>query len=265
MLSLKDLKATEVVHLNQDHLIGLMRFWDEFTNTFHFIEEAHCLRIKSSLPHPLFNHVIKTNFPFDKQKSISTVIQDYKELQVPFLWRVWEHDTPQDREQFLLINGAQQMESIALMAIDLESFHPMSEPILDLKVRAVRNIEKANDFSNCYSAIFDIPKKLTPSITEIIIKQDQNIESYVGYFQDTPVSIGTIFYFNGVAGIYNVGTLKEYQGKGIGGEMMTTMLLKAKLDDLKTAILQGPADGIGIYEKLGFQFCGEMKQFLFLK
>lgn len=263
MISLKELKASEVVHVTQDNMAELIRFWSETTNSFHFIEDETCFRMKSSLPHPLFNNILKTNLRSEVQNHIRTIIHDYNENQVPFIWRVWDHDNPKNLDSLLRENGAYQIPGTALMAIDLESYHPMSEPLPELKIRTVRNQKHSIDFSECSSAVFDIPKLVSTTISEIIGKQDQNIDSYIGYIEDTPVSTGTIFYSNGVAGIYNVATLPDFQGKGIGVEMMTTMLLKAKLDDIKTTLLHATPAGIRLYEKLGFQTFGEMRQYLF--
>ena len=263
MLSLQDLQATEVVHITQDNMADLMRFWSEVTKSFHLVEDDQCFRIKSSFPHPLFNNIIKSNFTTDIENHLNTIISNYNENQVPFLWRVWNQDVPRNLGSLLLEKGAVQISDCALMAIDLETYHPMSEPLQVLKIKTIRNPQHAFDFSKCCTSVFKIPIPLSKTISEIIGKQDQNIESFVGYIEGTPVATGTIFYSNGVAGIYNVATLPIFQGKGIGVEMMTTMLLKAKLDDIKTTILHAPAAGISLYEKLGFQNFGEMKQYLF--
>jgi ribosomal protein S18 acetylase RimI-like enzyme len=263
MLSLQDLKATEVVHVTQDNMVDLMRFWSEVTKSFHLLEDDQCCRIKSSFPHPLFNNIIKSNFSTDIENHLNTIINNYNQNQVPFLWRVWNQDIPEELGSLLLEKGAVQISDCALMAIDLETYHPMSEPLPDLKIKTIRTSQHALDFSACCSSVFKFPILLSKTISEIIRKQDQNIESFVGYIEGTPVATGTIFYSNGVAGIYNVTTLPAFHGRGIGVEMMTTMLLKAKLDDIKTTILHATSAGIRLFEKLGFQNFGEMKQYLF--
>jgi ribosomal protein S18 acetylase RimI-like enzyme len=263
MLSLQDLKATEVVHVTQDNMADLMRFWSEVTNSFCLLEDDQCFRIKSSFPHPLLNTIIKSNFSTDIENHLNTTIKEYHQNQVPFLWRVWNQDIPKNLGGLLLEKGAVQISANALMAIDLETYHPMSEPLPDLKIKAVRTAQHALDFSACCSSVFKFPILLSKTIFEVIRKQDQNIESFVGYIEATPVATGTIFYSNGVAGIYNVTTLPAFQGRGIGVEMMTTMLLKAKLDEIKTTILHSTPFGLRLFERLGFQHFGEMKQYLF--
>jgi GNAT superfamily N-acetyltransferase len=261
MLSLKDLRPAEVGLVSQENMTELIRFWNGMTDAFDLIEDDGFTRLKSSFPYPLFNSILKTKL--QESENISQIIRDYQNNHTPFAWHIWEHDHSKIGS-ILLENGAKPIESTALLAIDLESYHPLSEPLTELKIRAVRTKIHSVDFSKCLSAIFNFPKPLVMPLSNLIRKQDQNIESYVGYMDDTPVATGTVFYSNGAAGIYNVGTLPEFQGKGIGVEMMTTLLLKAKLDDMKTAILHSTPAGQRIYEKLGFQNFGKIKRLVFV-
>ncbi|MDR6999273.1 putative N-acetyltransferase YhbS [Neobacillus niacini] len=57
--------------------------------------------------------------------------------------------------------------------------------------------------------------------------------------------------------------MPDLQGKGIGMEIMTASLLRAKLEGYQTAILHATPAGLRLYEKLGFIKYGEMRQYLF--
>lgn len=205
----------EVVQLTQENMVSLMCRWNDFTDGVHVISGDNCFRTQSTVPHPLFNNILKTNFEDDKQNLVRALIQDYQNLNLPFLWRVWDTDTPEDIGRTLLENGAEKIQSATLMAIDLETFHPLSDILPGLTIRPVRNKRDASNFTKCSLAAFEIPELLSDLITEIIEKQDRNLENFVGYMNGQPVSTSTIFYGNGVAGIYNVGTLPEFQGTGL--------------------------------------------------
>jgi ribosomal protein S18 acetylase RimI-like enzyme len=130
-------------------------------------------------------------------------------------------------------------------------------------VQTLINGADARKFAECTCTTFGIPDELKVPVTEIIAMQDQNIENYIGYIGNTAVGTATRFYSNGIAGIYNVATLPKFQGKGIGLEIMTSLLLDAKQDGYQTVILHATPAGIRLYEKLGFQAYGEMKQYFF--
>jgi ribosomal protein S18 acetylase RimI-like enzyme len=58
---------------------------------------------------------------------------------------------------------------------------------------------------------------------------------------------------NETIGIYGLATLKTARGKGIGSALMSYSLQRARELGYKQAVLQASADGIRIYERLGFE------------
>jgi GNAT superfamily N-acetyltransferase len=54
------------------------------------------------------------------------------------------------------------------------------------------------------------------------------------------------------AGIFNLSTLQEYRGKGIGTALISYALHEAKKQGYIYAALQASEEGLRIYERLGF-------------
>lgn len=262
--SLEDLTVPEVIKLTQDNMIGLMHTWGGLSDALQVIEDENCFRIKSPLKHPLFNNILKTNVVQDVHRFVDSIVNDYKSQQIPFLWRIWDHDEPVEIGSVLLENGAQQIPGTILMAINLDTFQPLTPPLPELTIQTIGMKRDAVNFSQCACTSFGIPKQFLEPIGELIHKEDPNIVNFVGYVDDTVVSTATLYYRNGIAGIYNVATLLDFQGKGIGMDIMTALLLKAKLDGYHTAILHATPAGLRLYEKLGFSKYGEMKEYLFV-
>ncbi|MGG1400325.1 GNAT family N-acetyltransferase [Bacillus salipaludis] len=262
--SLNNLTVPEVIKATQDNMIGLMHTWSELSDELQVIEDESSFRIKSTLKHPLFNTILKTRVDRDVHAFVESIVNEYKSQQTPFLWRIWDHDTPVEIGSVLLENGAQQVPGTILMAINLDSFQPLTQPLPELTIQTIGMKRDAVNFSQCACTSFGIHKQFLEPIGELIYKEDPNIVNFVGYVDDTVVSTATLFYHNGIAGIYNVATLPDFQGKGTGMEIMTALLLKAKLDGYHTAILHATPAGLRLYEKLGFIKYGEMKGYLFI-
>jgi len=68
----------------------------------------------------------------------------------------------------------------------------------------------------------------------------------------------------GVAGIYNVGTVPEARGKGIGAAITLAPLLEARSRGYKIAILHASELGYSVYRRLGFQDYCQMNIYVWM-
>jgi len=68
-----------------------------------------------------------------------------------------------------------------------------------------------------------------------------------------PVAIASVIYEAGVAGIYHIATLPEYQGQGIATALMSKLLLDAKQRGYQYSILHSSKRGKKLYENLGYR------------
>ena len=80
---------------------------------------------------------------------------------------------------------------------------------------------------------------------------------YVGIDNGKPVAIGSIFVNRDSAGIFNVITSEDCQGRGVGTAIMRHLLEQAKALGAKHVTLSASSDsGFRIYERLGFKVHG---------
>ena len=106
--------------------------------------------------------------------------------------------------------------------------------------------------------IIDIQSVLEPYVKEgIILKRDDdevatNIRSYtVVYDNKKPVGVGALHIFSPFLGeIRSLAVDKDYQGKGIGKLLVSTLLEEAKTLGLKEVLVLTYKKGF--FEKLGF-------------
>lgn len=79
-------------------------------------------------------------------------------------------------------------------------------------------------------------------------------------YNGVPVGIGSCYYNNQYAGIYNLAVIPDYQGRGIGSFLISALAKHIDLQGCKTIFLQAEITSKSFYEKLGFthSFTGQI-------
>jgi predicted acetyltransferase len=76
------------------------------------------------------------------------------------------------------------------------------------------------------------------------------------------VATATLVPSTGVAGIYNVATLPEARGQGIGAAMTATVLRAGRDLGCHTAILIASELGEPVYRRVGFEECCRVGEYV---
>lgn len=85
---------------------------------------------------------------------------------------------------------------------------------------------------------------------------------FVGYSEETPVTIGILFKQGETAGIFSLLTEESSRGQGFGTEMMRYLMSFAKKSGVTHVTLSASSDsGYRIYEHLGFKRLGQFECF----
>jgi ribosomal protein S18 acetylase RimI-like enzyme len=77
--------------------------------------------------------------------------------------------------------------------------------------------------------------------------------NYLAIFNEDPVAISSVLYYRGIAGIFNVATIPDYRGKGIGTAITLAPLMDAKKKGYEIAWLESSEMGKNLYKRIGFQ------------
>jgi predicted GNAT family acetyltransferase len=86
----------------------------------------------------------------------------------------------------------------------------------------------------------------------------ENLHHYLGYQDGKPVATSTVFYADGVIGLYCVATTQEIRGKGKSSVISATPLIEARGEGYKVGVLHSSMMAHGLYLSLGFKNYGEI-------
>jgi ribosomal protein S18 acetylase RimI-like enzyme len=99
------------------------------------------------------------------------------------------------------------------------------------------------------------------SAAEIVLQAAAPQWFYLGYVDRKPVATAEVTIGGGVAGLYNITTLQNHRGQGIGSFMTWHALQEARMAGVPAAVLQASAAGAGVYRRLGFRSFGEIVEY----
>src|ERR1039458_3230715 len=67
-----------------------------------------------------------------------------------------------------------------------------------------------------------------PALRKAVLSSDTEVVHLVAYHEDEPIGCASAYIWNGLAGLYNVGTIAPYQGKRIGSWASLQVLCHAR-------------------------------------
>jgi GNAT superfamily N-acetyltransferase len=86
---------------------------------------------------------------------------------------------------------------------------------------------------------------------------DPSIRHYLAYIHGEVVGCATILLDNGIAGVWNVGTLRNYRKQGVASALLMHVLAEAISDGYPDSVLIASPMGRPLYEEMGYQFVGD--------
>jgi ribosomal protein S18 acetylase RimI-like enzyme len=134
------------------------------------------------------------------------------------------------------------------------SLAPPTRPLPRLEIRRVLDGATRTDFAHLSSVIFSLGFQTSRDVYASAELWDGCMAGWVGYWEGTPVSVTAVVVAAGVAGVYSVGTLPAFQGRGCAETMMRHGLSWARdAKGVEATVLQATAQGFRLYKKLGYR------------
>ncbi len=125
----------------------------------------------------------------------------------------------------------------------------------DLKITPVTVALKQELLDVLYGTFF-----MGPEIGRCAVRNehfsDPSIRHYLAYVQSEVAACATILLHDGVAGVWNVGTLRNFRRQGVASALLIHALTAAIEDGYPDSVLIASPMGRPLYEEMGYQLVG---------
>ncbi len=192
----------------------------------------------------------------DATGEIEQAAAEFARRGVPFRWFAGPTSTPGDLPERLEAAGIGPLSNSPGMALEISRMHDEPTAIAGLEVREVAD---AADFEAWFrvsveSFPFDpvVGAAWRSAHAPLGYGAASRLHNYVAWLNGRPVAVSALLIGRETAGIWNVGTLADVRGRGIGRETTLAALRDARAANQQLAVLGSSPMGLPVYTRIGF-------------
>jgi len=219
------------------------------------------IRCYTGIPHPLANCVFALKFDEKNlEKSVLDNVEFFRSRKVPHRWEIGPNSSPKEIEDSLVKHGLIKQEWDApAMAVDLRQLDDSKLQELSersgAEVRRVMTEEELDRWGVVARAAFEFDEVSSNAFRGIFVAllDREEYPFFLAEIDGESVGASNSALTAGVAGLYNMGTLEEHRGKGIGQLVALAALLEGRNQGYEIGILSSSEPGFMVYQKLGFK------------
>jgi ribosomal protein S18 acetylase RimI-like enzyme len=144
------------------------------------------------------------------------------------------------------------------------TLHPMPQPAASYPVE-IRRVEDAGDveaFASILSACFGFGEEPTRALITDHLLDAGDVRAWLGYADGHPVATSMLIHERDIAGIWCIGTLDGYRGRGIGEAVTRRAIDEGTSMGCELANLQASEMGRPVYERMGFREVSQYHTYL---
>jgi GNAT superfamily N-acetyltransferase len=218
----------------------------------------HVVMLSSGLPIPLFNPAFVTGQPADPAAMVAAVIDHYASVGAPFVL-YFRDETVDGMPDPCQTAGLVEHWQPPLMVLD-----PVPETIpdgpADLVVRRVTHAD-LEAYLTTLAVGFGMPLDLALEAFGPTLLDHEGFTALLGTVAGKPVATSGQFVSSGVGGVYNVATVPDARGRGIGAAMTWAAAAVGAEAGARCSILQASKEGEPVYTRMGYATPSRYRQF----
>lgn len=225
------------------------------------ISDDSCYVFSTGLQSPLINLLI-----FKKQdiKDITPIIDKATRFfaehkNIPWGINIVDDEYSSNIKNILLEMGFQNI--CQQYEIDTEIKQINTSNLSEKDIIEVSDADMLDDWVIPITSAFEAAaqdSKLYLDLSKKAFSSNSNrLKHFILYENDKPISSATLCFFDKIARLDNVATLKEKQGLGYGKKIVQYCTNKSKLAGSNRMVFESSKQGIKLYRKLGFSETGK--------
>jgi GNAT superfamily N-acetyltransferase len=149
--------------------------------------------------------------------------------------------------------GYREYEHLPVMWLELGRQAPrLKDAPEGLHVERVENPVGLSLFREVVRRTFYMPREEVELVMSDKALEAPGVRHYLGTVEGVPAATATLVLSGQIAGVWNVGTLPEWERRGIGGAMMTHILADAIHAGYSRSMLLASQQGVPLYDRLGY-------------
>lgn len=227
------------------------------------VDEGGVLRYETPIPHLPYNGVLRTAITRDDpSETIGAVVESFNRRGVPFIW--WEHPScvPRDLGRHLERCGLTAVERVTGMSIDLDGWIA-AEPRSDSRFAEIVDAHGMEAYEDMIVRYWELPPEaqaMVASLNRFWGPGRLPAYRWVAYIDDQPVgkALLSLAAPEGIAAVYGMSVTPEARGRGIAGDLTTTLLQRAKTLGCRRVVLHSSKNAVKVYRRAGFVDCCDM-------
>lgn len=219
------------------------------------------LLLSSGLPVSLFNPAFVSAPPADPEATVARIVEHYRPLTPAFALYFRDAVAPGLADACLAAGLIEHWQPPLMVLDPIPEAAPPPPPAAAGLSIAPLDAGNVEGYVQAMCAGFGMPLEIGRVMFGANLLGLEGFTGFVGSIDGAAVSTSAVFVVDGIAGVYNVATVPEHRGRGIGEALTWEASMAGRRGGAAVAILQASEQGEPVYTRMGYSTPARYRQF----